>query len=382
MRGMRGLERRLGNPLDWSPVDKSLLALMLVLPLYVSYEAWALFVLGHEQLHVYVDVDYLRRQQPVFIGLVVVTLLLMLAGRLLRCWGPANRVFPFVATLYYSLSMCYFGFMAGSMSLVAGLVLAGAPLVGFILFDRHVIYISFSAAVLAIIYLSDSAVAGTLPYAPGFRHAMPSAGEAGRFWLYCMYFFAAPIIISIVLVGDFAMTRWRRREMEVRLLSMTDPLTGVSNRRSITNFLEQEVARCRRGGLALAVIMVDLDHFKQINDQHGHSMGDHVLVQTARVLDECLRETDAVGRWGGEEFVLVLTGTSGDGAWSMAERCRQRIEALTLRAGNGSELKVTGSFGVYCNERDPGLDTDSLMRLADDALYKAKELGRNRVMAA
>jgi diguanylate cyclase (GGDEF)-like protein len=380
MKGRNRKRERWGNPLDWSPVDKSLLALMLVFPLYVSYEAWALFVLGREDLHVFVNVEYLQRQQPVFIGLVISTLSLMAVGWSLRGRAWANHFFPFVATMYYSLSMCYFGFMVGSMSLVAGLVLAGAPLVGFILFDRHVIYISFSMAVIAIVFFSNAAVSGLLPYGPGFHEAMPSVGPAGRFWLYCMYFFALPIIISIVLVGDFAMTRWRRREMEVRQLSLTDALTGVSNRRSITAFLEQEVARCRRGGAALSVVMVDLDHFKQINDQYGHVAGDRVLAQSARVLAESLRETDAVGRWGGEEFMLVLTGTSAEGAWSMAERCRQRLEALNIRISSGAELKVTGSFGLFCNERDPGLDADSLVRLADDALYKAKELGRNRVI--
>lgn len=380
---MRGLVRKLelwGNPLDWSPVDKSLLALMLVFPLYVSYEAWALFVLGHDDLRVFVNVDYLLGQQPVFIGLIVATLALMALGWSLRGSARANRYFPFVATMYYSLSMCYYGFMVGSMSLVAGLVMAGAPLVGFILFERHVIYISFAMAVLAIVCFSNAAVSGLLPYGPGFREAMPSVGAAGRFWLYCMYFFALPLLISIVLVGDFAMTRWRRREMEVRQLSLTDALTGVSNRRSITAILEQEVARCRRGGAALSVVMVDLDHFKQINDRHGHLTGDRVLAQAARALSETLRATDAVGRWGGEEFMLVLTATSAEGAWTMAERCRQRIEALTIRAASGAELKVTGSFGLFCNERDPGLDADSLVRLADDALYKAKALGRNRVI--
>ncbi|HEX5277755.1 MAG TPA: GGDEF domain-containing protein, partial [Fluviicoccus sp.] len=174
---------------------------------------------------------------------------------------------------------------------------------------------------------------------------------------------------------------WRQREDLVRTLSLTDPLTGIANRRHVLDLLEKEVARTVRHGPPLAVAVLDLDHFKRINDTWGHPAGDAVLQAAARELCACVRRNDTVGRFGGEEFMLLLPDTPLDGAKALAERCRARLEALDIRAENGERIPVTGSFGLVSNEQDLSADAEMLVKAADAALYRAKAGGRNRVEA-
>ena len=132
----------------------------------------------------------------------------------------------------------------------------------------------------------------------------------------------------------------------------------------------------------LTVMLLDLDHFKYINDTWGHPTGDRALQATAQALQNSVREYDAVGRWGGEEFILVLPETSPEVAEMLAERCRSRLEAMSIHADNGERVPVTGSFGLVCNALAMDADPQTLVRLADEALYRAKKAGRNRVAVA
>ena len=159
-----------------------------------------------------------------------------------------------------------------------------------------------------------------------------------------------------------------------------DPLTGISNRRHITQYLDQEVARARRHQLPLSLVMLDIDHFKHINDTWGHPAGDQVLQQAAHELNDVLRQHDSVGRYGGEEFMLVLAADAS-GAAVLAERCRQRLEDMSIVLPGGDRISMTASFGI-CT-LSPGIaDAEAMIRLADAALYSAKDRGRNRVETA
>lgn len=130
----------------------------------------------------------------------------------------------------------------------------------------------------------------------------------------------------------------------------------------------------------MAVVMVDLDHFKQINDTWGHEAGDYVLIAAAEVLQKNVRQNDRVGRYGGEEFLLVLPGADLEGARLLAERCRQQLEALEVMLFDGRRLRASASMGVCCNQRERTLTPEMMLRRADKALYVAKESGRNRVV--
>ena len=166
------------------------------------------------------------------------------------------------------------------------------------------------------------------------------------------------------------------KNQELATLSLTDRLTGLCNRRKLDHALEAEIRRAKRYGSVFSVIMVDLDHFKDINDAYGHATGDLVLVRTADVLVGHTRETDLVGRWGGEEFLIVCPETDLRQTTVLAEHLRREL-ALDWGKDAGA---LTASFGlaVYSGDTHPS----SLLARADAALYRAKQAGRNRVAAA
>lgn len=153
----------------------------------------------------------------------------------------------------------------------------------------------------------------------------------------------------------------------------TDTLTGIANRRKFGFFLEAEMGRSRRYHVPLALIMFDIDHFKRINDTFGHPAGDAVLAELARIVTGTIRSEDSFARWGGEEFVILLPQTESRGAQSMAERIRSLVERNPFPVAE----QVTCSFGVtpFGASDTP----DSFLKRVDEALYRAKESGRNRV---
>ena len=159
--------------------------------------------------------------------------------------------------------------------------------------------------------------------------------------------------------------------------ALVDGLTGVANRRRCEDALHAEVSRAERFGSPLSLVLADLDDFKAVNDAHGHAAGDDVLRAFAEVLRETVRESDVAGRWGGEEFMLLLPGADGDGAAQLAERIRLALAARTIVNGDGAPFRVTCSFGVA--EHRAGTDPVALFASADRALYRAKRDGKDRV---
>jgi diguanylate cyclase (GGDEF)-like protein len=165
----------------------------------------------------------------------------------------------------------------------------------------------------------------------------------------------------------------------LRFMSLTDGLTGLDNRRHLNDRIEEMFQHAQRLNEPFSVVMCDLDKFKSVNDTYGHQAGDEVLKQLADILKEEAREIDRVGRYGGEEFLLLLPGTVLDAAVTFAERVRKHVERHTFTFPGGS-TKRTASFGVAGWPHPKIDDSDSLVRMADDALYVAKETGRNRVI--
>ena len=170
----------------------------------------------------------------------------------------------------------------------------------------------------------------------------------------------------------------RRSNRLLMELSQTDPLTRLCNRRSLTEMLENELSRCLRNLAPCSLIMCDIDHFKQVNDEYGHQAGDDVLVKVADLLREQLRPYDLAARYGGEEFCLVLPETNLAHATEVAERIRQEIQGFKF-TGNLGTLKLTISLGVATISGNCEISEDELIRMADEALYLAKNSGRNRV---
>lgn len=181
-------------------------------------------------------------------------------------------------------------------------------------------------------------------------------------------------LATIILISNgFIMMAKERSDEQFRTVAMKDKLTGCWNRIKIEETSAQEIERLRRYGNQVSLIMIDLDHFKSINDRHGHAMGDLILKGFADIAGSCIRSTDTLGRWGGEEFVLLLSSSGFPEAIAIAERIRTTFANHEFPGG----CRATASFGVaLCLSTDSWEDW---LARADSALYRAKEHGRNRI---
>lgn len=179
-----------------------------------------------------------------------------------------------------------------------------------------------------------------------------------------------------------AALRTKRFQDLLATRAQVDGLTGLWNRTHFDEALAKGVDAFRRYGRGCALIMTDIDHFKQCNDTYGHPFGDEVIVRVARLLEEGMRGSDLVCRYGGEEFAVLLEETDLEGAYRFAERAREAIEATVLEH-NRQPVTITSSFGAACATMlEPGDPPERLLELADQGLYAAKRAGRNRVRRA
>lgn len=235
-------------------------------------------------------------------------------------------------------------------------ILSGLPLIW-----------SLAFAVLMPLTPHAMALAGWLPGFPHLPFALLMWPMSG-----CM--------LMLYLLGARGYLRRLDLERQLEAASNADPLTGVSNRRHFMPRVAEALQGAQRQARALAVAMIDLDHFKHINDAHGHAAGDDVIRAFAELCRQGLRGQDVVARMGGEEFALLLPGLGEADALPLAERLRRRAQELGVRGPQGEAIRFTVSIGVA--SLSPGDDAGSLLARADAALYEAKASGRNRVVGA
>jgi len=209
----------------------------------------------------------------------------------------------------------------------------------------------------------------------GFGHAAEDSAQRWEFVVTTVAF-AAIALIGPTVVGARMIRREHALREEVTRLSQEDDLTGLLNRRRISQLLDSEMRRALRYETTFSVVMMDIDNFKAVNDRFGHLAGDAVLKRVADVLRSVVRSTDLVGRWGGEEFIILLPETGIAGGISLAEKLRTQLEAVDF-GGLGTR---TASFGVA--RFSPGDDVEALIGRADAGLYAAKNAGKNQTMAA
>ena len=209
----------------------------------------------------------------------------------------------------------------------------------------------------------------------------------GSLWNNVLEDIPIPIGAVLVSIGFYC---WSTRQTDLRRkterkkaiyksLSLTDELTGVGNKRALLMYLKEFIVDVKEGRQPLAVMMLDLDYFKQINDSYGHSAGDEVLAYFGSLLNNCIRASDSAFRFGGEEFTVVMPDTSADEAYIVAERIRLQALSKTFSFGSlPAGIQVSVSIGVAVLDRFE--DTSNLLNRADTLLYEAKDQGRNRTV--
>ncbi len=165
---------------------------------------------------------------------------------------------------------------------------------------------------------------------------------------------------------------------KLRKLAMIDPLTGLANRRYLDNVLQSKTDEMKRYDLSFGLVFIDIDHFKNINDRHGHDAGDQVLRSVAQNLSTVVRSSDIIGRWGGEEFLAVVLNLGQEELEVVAEKMRKAVEELETDANDGP-ISVTISLGATLATAGNGLDKNGILRKVDELLYTSKDQGRNRV---
>ena len=375
------LIREVGNPLEWSSAQKASLLLWTYLFDQLLYQLFIELATELPLLIPYVDQEQAGIHRVYFQGLLLLTIGLLAAFHLAQRRSSNSVIYEYIACLYFGVSHVYYGYTIGLMSLPVGVVLVGAPVVGFIFVHRWAVAAAFIGSLLLIILLSAASMFYGLAYAPlamGLHHP---DGQLEPIWAMSYAVFSLPHVAFIFTLAFYVLQRWRVREQEVMQLSRTDGLTGLMNRSHVVKMFEQEKQACESTKVPLAVIMIDLDHFKSINDRWGHDVGDRVLIAASNTLKQSVRQGDHVGRYGGEEFLVILPGLNQDQASSLAERIRQQIAAIEAEV-EGVKLSVSASLGMACYSGYPFVSIENLIKRADVALYQAKDGGRDQLVVA
>jgi diguanylate cyclase (GGDEF)-like protein len=255
--------------------------------------------------------------------------------------------------------------------------MVAALLIGMVLLRRRALWIAVLGWFVSMFVMHFASKAGLLPFLSLFEasfdqpiFAKVAAERAAA---------AALIYIPLAIVMDHLISVWRKDERSLYEAAQLDSLTGAYTRGYAMEVMQRVLTRARSGDKRFAVLMLDLDHFKRINDAHGHARGDLVLQETTRAVQSTLRADDVVGRFGGEEFVVLLPGADLQQAIGAAERCRVAVESMEIPGT--PYLAVTASVGVAAFP-DHGEDLDTLLKASDRAMYSAKANGRNRVESA
>lgn len=271
---------------------------------------------------------------------------------------------PVAALLALAASAATFLFdVSQPLGVAGGMPYVALPLLGLL---------ARSPALVVAIALAGSVLtgAGLIASAPGASYEVALTNRAMSGLLIWIVTFIA---LRHLHVGNALQAQLQRQ-------ASTDPLTGLFNRRHVFAQIENELNRYRRYGEAFSVILIDADHFKRVNDRFGHGAGDATLCRIADVCRRSVRETDVTGRFGGEEFIVLLPHTDGRAAAVVAERIRKTMHRTDVEA-HPDAVAVTLSLGVA--EVGPGSDSfDALLKEADTALYAAKDAGRDRVALA
>ncbi|QIC65434.1 GGDEF domain-containing protein [Acinetobacter schindleri] len=360
--------------MNWGVLKKCILMLVLGCGIHLSWMLWDIFVLLSPEYWQYVDISVAKMQIILNSLFLLILLCLIYPCYKFRNNTRIERYLPYISVGIFVVSLCRDAYIVGVVSPVAMIAYVSLITVGLVLFSRTLVYSMLIPASIFLSICGYLSYTGQLTYSPLFT--IPGKLFYNGFWLVSMLYFILPILAICMMLFEILLSQWRHREKLIQHLSQIDPLTNLFNRRSINQCLDKLNSVKLE---SYALVLLDLDHFKRINDYYGHHKGDETLIRVSEVLTLLLRESDVVGRFGGEEFILILKNSNLEKARQVAERCRAAIQQLEIYSDDGQRIHVTASFGIALSS--PELRPQQLLSQADKALYQAKASGRNLVKA-
>lgn len=367
--------------LNWNSVHKCLLLLIFFIFIKMLWITWKIYTLTSPQFYQYMHLDSLKFHLHIDIIEFFFIVLLLPLIYLYRNHTQAQQYLPYIC-IALLIGMLVFDWYSSGI-LAAGIIIS---LMSFayllmILFDKKIILFSMGSFLLTFIVIHLSGVVtGRFQYAPMFNvEAIGYPNFHNSFWLGSnLYFGAPPFLVGIVTLSSI-LNQWRNRAQFITELSQKDDLTGLYNRRVLAQQL-MGLDDDRDHDFHYAILLLDLDHFKQVNDSYGHIAGDQVLKEVSVVLQQNLRPEDLLGRYGGEEFLIIIQNAHFYEVYRIAERCRQALAKYPHQIDPTLTIQVTCSIGIAFS--DIGQKALHILNEADMALYEAKMKGRNQVTFA
>lgn len=361
----------------WPDFNKGILLLVFALLILFGHLSW--YVLNYESSNqIWFSQSYHDERIFTTWCQIFLTVFVLFAALSFKRYMKFRHVMGWFIPLFFGLLLMYSAQSVGLYSPASMGGILNILLIGFVFYKPKIIYSIMVIVTLVFGAMCYLTATGAMVYAPLFSDQLNQSDlYRNTFWLKSMLILYSPILITSALFFELLLRQWRNRDQKIEILSQIDGLTGLYNRRYLSELVNK---RHQKKFQKYSMIILDLDHFKKINDSYGHDAGDLVLRQVADVLRHTVREQDRVGRFGGEEFSVLLPDQDLFQALAIAQRCRQAIEALEIILPDQSVLKVTASFGVATAKE--GMSMDEVTRLADQALYKAKENGRNQVQVS
>jgi diguanylate cyclase (GGDEF)-like protein len=375
--------RSLSNPMDWRAIDRCLLlaSLVFLAPACFGSAIWVTNILAPEYLNQTL-VPYMLWMYGIHI--------LVLIGLVVEAFPRRNHAddWPFFENFIigsYIVVILISGYLTGSHFTEGLLLIFLGVNITCTLADVNKIRFCYWLVVPVLAVMGITDFMPNVPYAILLEKSpIQPDGQPVLGWLIVRALIVL-VLSFLIYICILAMKRWTERESLYQEMSTIDGLTRLSNRNFFINRGEEEIERAQRQHAhpmsPLACIMIDLDHFKRINDKWGHHAGDEVLVAASKIMMDNARRNDEVGRYGGEEFAVLLPSTNIKTAARIAERLRQKISETKVDV-DGHSIEVTASFGVACYPSEGVNSMSDQLKTADKALYDAKETGRNKVVLA